>query len=448
MTVAPIGSKDPTFGTPFIDVDEWRDAPVRHRYVHGGFEDGETRFSFYFPPAEQYEGRFFHPVLPMSGIEFAATIGVLYGVAGSVEFAVDSGAYLVESNMGRTSPFPGDDWTMAGYRASAAVARYSRVVAAEMYGEHRPYGYVFGGSGGALKTVSCIESTVDVWDGAVPFVMGTSMSMPNVFSVQAHAMRLLWDAFPGIVDAIEPGGSGDMYAGLTTEQREALAEVTRIRVPTARVVRRRTPRPRIHGRVVGAGRQPRQVGSRLLRGLLDGARVSRHGRARVVGTRAGAAQDDRRRRVVRRGSEAARTAHADGDAARYDHRRHPRRAAGRRSAGREPARRDVDDHEWQGGRSRGVRRRRPGRSRHHRRRRSERRRATRHRGRRRDPHRQLGVPRVPDVPPSPREPRLPGVGPEPGRRPVRVPAAAEHRSGRATRGKGRGRTRPAGSRGR
>ena len=101
MTVAPIGSKDPTFGPAFIDVDEWRDAPVRHRYVHGGFEDGDTRFSFYFPPAEQYEGRFFHPVLPMSGIEFAATIGVLYGVAGSIEFAVDSGAYLVESNMGR-----------------------------------------------------------------------------------------------------------------------------------------------------------------------------------------------------------------------------------------------------------------------------------------------------------------------------------------------------------
>jgi hypothetical protein len=24
------------YSDPFIDIDEWRDAPVRHRYVHGG----------------------------------------------------------------------------------------------------------------------------------------------------------------------------------------------------------------------------------------------------------------------------------------------------------------------------------------------------------------------------------------------------------------------------
>ncbi|HET6950700.1 MAG TPA: hypothetical protein VFI47_10005 [Acidimicrobiales bacterium] len=230
-TSRPIGSKDPEFGAAYVDVDEWRDGPVRHRYVHGGFEGTDTRFSLYLPPAERYEGRFFHPVLPMSGIETAASLGVLYGIAGSVEFAVDSGAYLVESNLGRLNPFPGDDWTVAGYRASAAVARYSRTLAAEMYGEHRPYGYVFGGSGGALKTVSCFENVPDVWDGAVPFVMASSVAMPNVFSVQAHAMRLLWDQFPSIVDALEPGGGGDMYAGLTTEQRAALAEVTGMGFP-------------------------------------------------------------------------------------------------------------------------------------------------------------------------------------------------------------------------
>jgi hypothetical protein len=226
-----MGSQDPMFHAPFVDLDEWRDEPVRHRYVHGGFENTEALFSLYFPPTEQYEGRFFQPVLPMSGIETAASIGVLYGVAGSIEFAVDSGAYLVESNLGRRSPFPGKDWTIPGYRASAAVARYSRVLAGEMYGEHRPYGYVFGGSGGALKAVSCFENAPDVWDGAVPFVMGGPMSMPSVFSIQAHAMRLLWDVFPDIVDALEPGGSGDMYAGLTAEQREALAEATKMGFP-------------------------------------------------------------------------------------------------------------------------------------------------------------------------------------------------------------------------
>jgi hypothetical protein len=219
------------FDRAVIDIDEWRDEPVRHRYVHGGFEGTDARFSIYFPPEERYEGRFFQPVLPMSGIETAASLGVLYGVAGSIEFAVDSGAYLVESNLGRLTPFPGDDWTIAGYRASAGVARYSRQLAGEMYGAHRPYGYVYGGSGGSLKTVSCFENAPDVWDGAVPFVMASSMAMPLVFPVQFHAMRLLWDEFPGIVDAIEPGGSGDMYAGLSTEQREALAEATRMGFP-------------------------------------------------------------------------------------------------------------------------------------------------------------------------------------------------------------------------
>jgi hypothetical protein len=45
-------------GDLFIDIDEWRDSPRPHRYVHGGFEGTHTLFSCYFPPAEQYRGRF------------------------------------------------------------------------------------------------------------------------------------------------------------------------------------------------------------------------------------------------------------------------------------------------------------------------------------------------------------------------------------------------------
>jgi hypothetical protein len=50
---------DKRFGKPFIDVDEWQDGPRKMRYIHGGFADTHTRFSFYFPPKEQYRGRFF-----------------------------------------------------------------------------------------------------------------------------------------------------------------------------------------------------------------------------------------------------------------------------------------------------------------------------------------------------------------------------------------------------
>jgi hypothetical protein len=219
---------------PYIDIDEWRDAPVRHRYVHGGFKDTDCRFSMYFPPNEKFEGRFFHPITPISGRENAAqadqnTENLMMGDA--IGFASASGGYLIESNLGRMDMFPGEDPTIVGYRASAAVAEYSRVVASEMYGSGRIYGYVYGGSGGAFKTISCIENTKDVWDGAVPFVHASPMAMPNFFTVQFHAQRLLKAKFPMIVDALEPGGSGDMYSGLSDDEAAALKEATRMGFP-------------------------------------------------------------------------------------------------------------------------------------------------------------------------------------------------------------------------
>ena len=60
--------QDTVFKSPFIDIDEWRDTPVRHRYVHGGFEGTETRFSFYFPSKEDYAGHFFQYITPFPRI--------------------------------------------------------------------------------------------------------------------------------------------------------------------------------------------------------------------------------------------------------------------------------------------------------------------------------------------------------------------------------------------
>src|ERR1700761_4995240 len=94
-------SPDPLFVEPYTDIDEWHDEPVRHRYVHGGFKDTDLRFSFYFPPAEQYQGRFFHPVMHIAGDENVAPAGKLAGLDGdSIAFAAASGGYLVESNQG------------------------------------------------------------------------------------------------------------------------------------------------------------------------------------------------------------------------------------------------------------------------------------------------------------------------------------------------------------
>ena len=231
MTVSerPMGLADPMFVDPYVDVDEWHDEPVRHRYVHGGFEGTDCRFSVYFPEARRYQGRFFQPVMPVPGTEHSATEGMHLGY---IEFAVASGAYFVESNLGRLRrALPHEDSTVAGFRASAAVATYSRALAAEMYGEHRAYGYVFGGSGGGYRTMACIENTRGVWDGAVPYIHPTPMSLPANLGVQAHAMRVVWPRLEQIIDAIEPGGSGDMYADLNAEERAALAEATRMGFP-------------------------------------------------------------------------------------------------------------------------------------------------------------------------------------------------------------------------
>jgi hypothetical protein len=227
------GASDPSAAQPYIDIDEWRDTPVRHRYVHGGFKGTDTLFSMYFPPKERYEGRFFQHLQAVAGNEVYAQLS--QGGDSDIGFSVASGGYFVESNQGKKDMFPSstDDAlnVTIGYRASAAVAQYSRVLAAQMYGKGRVYGYVFGGSGGCYKTLSCFENTVGVWDGAVPYIPPSPMAAPNMFTVQNHALRILKDKMPAILDAIDPGGSGDMYAGLNRDEHDALLEVTRMGFP-------------------------------------------------------------------------------------------------------------------------------------------------------------------------------------------------------------------------
>ncbi len=78
------------------------------------------------------------------------------------------------------------DTTIRGYRVNAEAAKFSRVVAAEIYGPHRTYGYLYGGSGGAYQTVTSAEMTTGVWDGFVPYVMGSPQSIPNCFTVRVQ----------------------------------------------------------------------------------------------------------------------------------------------------------------------------------------------------------------------------------------------------------------------
>lgn len=219
---------DKLFSRPYVDVDEWREEPVRHRFIHGGFQGTDARFSFCFPPKESYRGRFFHYIAPAPGSEHEGTKG--RGPENRVLFAISNGAYFIQTNLGGLTPAGGDP-SIGGYRVSAAAARYSREIAAKIYGPHRPYGYAFGGSGGAYRTIACAENTAGVWDGFVPFVPGSPAAIPNVFSVRMLALRKLRGKFPLIVDSLEPGGSGDPYAVLNPEERAALLEASRMGFP-------------------------------------------------------------------------------------------------------------------------------------------------------------------------------------------------------------------------
>jgi hypothetical protein len=218
---------DRMFNEPYVDVKEWRIKPVKHLYVHGGFKDTDTRFSFYFPEKQKYENRFFQYITPAPDNENISQNQT--GEEDKISFSIASGAYFIETNGGGTLK-KGESELITAYLANAATAKYSRLIASEIYGKHRVYGYAFGGSGGAYRTIGGIENT-DAWDGAVPYVLGSPMAIPNMFTVRMHAMRILNKKFPQIIDVLEPGGTGEIYNGLNEEEREALSEVTKMGFP-------------------------------------------------------------------------------------------------------------------------------------------------------------------------------------------------------------------------
>lgn len=209
--------KDPYFGDPFIDEDVWRDEPVRHRYVHGGFTGTDTRFAFYFPEARHYDGRFVHFLEGGAGGHEKSPGSPLF-----MAWTQTFGAYYIESNQGHLDLDPGPpDPTILNFRASAESARYARTLAADMYGWAPHHGYLFGGSGGGVRTIYGLEHVFDVWDGGCMFVTGDTTSMEPAGPSPGAVAGLLGPKLQQVVDALEPGG-GDPYAGLTGTEADSL----------------------------------------------------------------------------------------------------------------------------------------------------------------------------------------------------------------------------------
>ncbi len=219
---------DPVLNQPYVDTEQPRTTTdpstgvtVSYLYVHGGFTGTNARFSLYFPASDQYRGRFFESTYPTVTQEDATP--------DTIAFAVSNGAYVVSTNNAGGVPAGG---ALAPYRANAAAAKYSRVVAEQVYGTTaRPRGYIYGASGGAYQTIGAMENTSGVWDGGVPMVQGVPNAIPSFMTVELLALRVLQDKLPQIADAMAPGGSGNPYRGLTPQQKAVLQEVTRLGFP-------------------------------------------------------------------------------------------------------------------------------------------------------------------------------------------------------------------------
>ncbi len=227
---------DPDYQNPFIDEERQEirvtadGKQIPYRYFHGGFKGTDVKFIFCFPLKESYEGRFFQHLSPFPGPDEELASLTKTGENDPVGFALAHGSCFVESNMGSGAVFGKESDPTVFYKSSAAVAEFCRRKACELYGEHRVYGYVYGGSGGGYKTMSCIENT-SAFDGAVPFVIGSPMSLPNCLTTGAHGSRILRHCWKRIADALEPGGSGDIYQGLNEEEKEALRELVLLGFP-------------------------------------------------------------------------------------------------------------------------------------------------------------------------------------------------------------------------
>lgn len=238
---------DEFFGVPYIDLDEQRESPIPHRYVHGGFEGTDTRFAFSFPTDGSYQGRILQPLEGAhGGHEDAFGNDLMGGFIGGLRMCARRGACMVESNQGHIGddidPKGGDDPTLYGHRASAETARLAKYVAGQVYGEPPHHSYVWGGSGGGRRSPLCLENAPDAWDGALPFVGGgpiveygstekimgaQTMSFASMFNCQ----RVLGDKITEIANAMAPGGHGDPYLGLDTDQREELAALYKLGFP-------------------------------------------------------------------------------------------------------------------------------------------------------------------------------------------------------------------------
>ncbi|KAJ0424566.1 hypothetical protein BJY00DRAFT_308993 [Aspergillus carlsbadensis] len=233
---------DPLYTTPIITSRSDFALPVPHHRVSGYFNDTSTDFNIYLPTNPNtnttWPTRFFQLVYPLQNSTAEDE---------AIAFGADSNAYTVRVAAG------------VGYRGDAAVAKLSKRIACAYYTSNSSsnstfstntddgaeaeaeeiscniHGYIYGGSGGSLQTIGAVENTEGVWAGALALIQAIPISNPNNWAIRALAGIVLDSKSAALVDALQPGGSGDPFtdAGLDLEgfERGALEEASALGVP-------------------------------------------------------------------------------------------------------------------------------------------------------------------------------------------------------------------------
>jgi hypothetical protein len=228
VAAAALGAQQP--GSIIVNQQEWRSTPVRHLYIHAVM-NGDTDFQLFLPEPSRWKGRviqFLEGGLggnERGGSNFGAHL-----------FALDHGAVYVESNQGhRGTAFYEEDDTPAelAYQANYAVMQYAKARCVEIYGRAPGFVYVFGASGGGMRSIQLMERFPETYHGAAPLVA------PSDFQLGAFQFSL-YEAYrepvtphrAALDDAVRVGSGQEVLKTLTdAKAQDALEKLLRAGFP-------------------------------------------------------------------------------------------------------------------------------------------------------------------------------------------------------------------------
>lgn len=205
-------------GTIAIDVQEWREEPQRHLFIHGTL-NGDTDFRILMPEKERWQGRMLQYL--QGGLGGDEKVGSFLS---HDTFALAHGAVYVESNQGHrgTAAYEDDDtWEEIAYGASYSTVQYAQIRCVELYAQPSKYVYVTGDSGGGHRATGLLERFPDLYAGAVPCVAAGTFQTPwYLFSLLEQCRPLLQDKQAQFAEMFKPGASRDPWQIVTTAEEK------------------------------------------------------------------------------------------------------------------------------------------------------------------------------------------------------------------------------------